>query len=458
MKFTILIADDEKNIREGLATSLELDGYNVISAENGEIALDLMKKNNIDLVITDLRMPRLTGEELLSHIVSSWPTIPVIVFTGHGSIETAVEAMRKGAFDFLTKPVNLDRLTLLVQRALSNRQMLMHQKDLEAELDRLRGKNDYFSMIGKSPQMKKVMDAIEQVAQTKASVLITGESGVGKELVANAIHSLSNRRTHPFIKTNCAALSESLLESELFGHEKGAYTGAISSRKGRFELADGGTIFLDEIGEINQSVQVKILRVLQEKSFERVGGEETINVDVRIISATNKNLNQEIKNGNFREDLFYRLNVVNIDVPPLRERREDILLLATSFMKEFVKENQKNIEGFDKEALLALYHYEWPGNIRELRNCVENCVVMSKGPVISIDDLPPSIKKKRDYKELVLEPGLTLEEVEKKYILSTLDKNKGNKSKSAIELGIGRKTLHRKLNEYGINSDEDSDN
>ena len=458
MKFTILIADDEKNIREGLATSLELDGYNVISAENGEIALDLMKKNNIDLVITDLRMPRLTGEELLSHIVSSWPTIPVIVFTGHGSIETAVEAMRKGAFDFLTKPVNLDRLTLLVQRALSNRQMLMHQKDLEAELDRLRGKNDYFSMIGKSPQMKKVMDAIEQVAQTKASVLITGESGVGKELVANAIHSLSNRRTHPFIKTNCAALSESLLESELFGHEKGAYTGAISSRKGRFELADGGTIFLDEIGEINQSVQVKILRVLQEKSFERVGGEETINVDVRIISATNKNLNQEIKNGNFREDLFYRLNVVNIDVPPLRERREDILLLATSFMKEFVKENQKNIEGFDKEALLALYHYEWPGNIRELRNCVENCVVMSKGPVISIDDLPPSIKKNRDYKELVLEPGLTLEEVEKKYILSTLDKNKGNKSKSAIELGIGRKTLHRKLNEYGINSDEDSDN
>ena len=452
MKFTILIADDEKNIREGLATSLELDGYNVITAENGELALDLMKKNNIDLVITDLRMPRLSGDELLSHIVSSWPTIPVIVFTGHGSIESAVEAMRHGAFDFLTKPVNLDRLTLLVQRALSNRQLLMHQKDLEAELDRLRGKNDYFSMVGKSPQMKRVMDAIEQVAQTKASVLITGESGVGKELVANAIHSLSNRKNAPFIKTNCAALSESLLESELFGHEKGAYTGAISSRKGRFELADGGTIFLDEIGEINQSVQVKILRVLQEKSFERVGGEETINVDVRIISATNKNLSQEIKKGTFREDLFYRLNVVNIDVPPLRERREDILLLATSFIKEFVKENQKNIEGFDKEALLALYHYDWPGNIRELRNCVENCVVMSKGPVITIDDLPPSLQKKSDYKELVLEPGLTLDEVEKKYILSTLDKNKGNKSKSAIELGIGRKTLHRKLNEYGIDT------
>ncbi|MEJ5188436.1 MAG: sigma-54 dependent transcriptional regulator, partial [Breznakiellaceae bacterium] len=347
MKFKLLVVDDEKNIREGLAEALQLDGHEVALAADGDEAYNRFQKGDIDLVITDLRMPGMSGEELLRRITSESPGLPVIVLTGHGTVENAVDAMRNGAYDFLTKPVNLDRLSLLVKRALQNRELFIQHHRLEEELERSR---DIATIIGKSPAMRKVYDTIRQVAPTKASVLITGESGVGKELVADAIHELSPRKGKPLVKVHCAALAATLLESELFGHEKGAFTGAVARKRGRFELAHEGTLFLDEIGEIDQNVQIKILRVLQEKKFERVGGEETIEVDVRIVAATNRDLKAEIEKGNFREDLYYRLNVVNIHVPPLRERKDDIPLLVAAFLREFARENNKNIEGIDNRA------------------------------------------------------------------------------------------------------------
>ncbi|MFW5718181.1 MAG: sigma-54-dependent transcriptional regulator, partial [Spirochaetota bacterium] len=351
MKFNVLVVDDEKNIRAGLGKAIELDGHNVLLAQDGQEALDLLEEEEIDLIIADLKMPRLSGEELLRRVVESYPTLPVIILTGHGTIETAVQAMRDGAYDFLTKPVNLDRLSLLVKRALSTRELALQHRALQDELDQ---KRQFANIIGKSVEMNRIFDVVRQVAPTRASVLITGESGVGKELIADAIHQLSNRREKPFVKVHCAALSESLLESELFGHEKGAFTGAVARKRGRFELAHMGSIFLDEIGEIEQSVQIKILRVLQEKTFERVGGEQTLEVDVRIISATNKDLKTEIERGTFREDLYYRLNVVNIHIPPLRERKEDIPLLVSAFIKEFATENGKPVEGIDPKARALL--------------------------------------------------------------------------------------------------------
>ncbi len=457
MKFNILIVDDEKNIREGLGASLEMDGYKIFLAENGKKGLDAVNREDIDLVITDLKMPELSGEELLKKITSANPNIPVIILTGHGSIETAVTAMRNGAFDFLTKPVNLDRLSLLVKRALSNRQLVLKHRELEDEVERLSKRQKFSAIIGKSAQMRKVLEVVEQVADTKASVLITGESGVGKELIADAIHNLSSRKNQRFIKVHCAALSENLLESELFGHEKGSFTGAIARKRGRFELADKGTIFLDEIGEINQSVQIKILRVLQEKKFERVGGEETLEVDVRILSATNKDLKNEIGKGTFREDLFYRLNVVNIHVPPLRERKEDISLLSAAFLNEFARDNGKKIDGIDPKAYRALYNYDWPGNIRELRNCIESSVVMCRGNIITLNDMPPSVAAGRDDEYIRISPGMSLEEAEKEIIRMTLIHAKGNKTKTAEILGIGRKTLHRKIKEFNLEGEKNTE-
>lgn len=446
MKFNVMVVDDEKNIREGLGKTLQLDGYNVILAADGEDAYQELKAGEIDLIIADLKMPRLSGEKLLTMVVAEYPTIPVIILTGHGTIEAAVTAMRNGAYDFLTKPINLDRFSLLVKRALSNRELVLQHRALQEELEK---RKQFPNIIGKSAQMKKIFEVVNQVAPTKASVLITGESGVGKELFADAIHYNSPRAGKPFIKVHCAALSETLLESELFGHEKGAFTGAIGKKKGRFELADGGTIFLDEIGEINQNIQIKILRVLQEKTFERVGGEETLKVDIRLISATNKDLMEEIKKGTFREDLYYRLNVVNIAIPPLRERKEDVSLLIAAFIKEFAKENDKNIEGIDPKAKSNLYNYSWPGNVRELRNCIESAVVMCKGNIITEEDLPSYIQADSDnYIKISL--GITLAEAEKEIIRNTLNYQKGNKTRTADLLGIGRKTLHRKLKEYGL--------
>ncbi len=420
MRYNVLVVDDEKNIREGIGKSLEMDGLNISLAEDGERAIQIINKDEVDLVISDLKMPKMSGEELLKKVSSSYPTLPVIILTGHGTIETAVNAMRDGAYDFLTKPVNLDRLSLLVKRALSSRQLILQHRALKKEVEKLENKEKFTRIIGKSTHMKKVLEIVEQVAATKATVLITGETGVGKELIADSLHSLSNKKNKPFIKVHCAALSESLLESELFGHEKGAFTGAIARKRGRFELANTGTIFLDEIGEINQSIQVKLLRVLQEKRFERVGGEETLQVDVRIISATNKNLKEEIKKGKFREDLFYRLNVVNIDIPPLRERKDDISLLTAFFIKDFSKENEKNIDGINPKALNAMFNYSWPGNIRELQNCIESSVVMCKGSVITIDDLPPSVRNESDKNYIRIDMGTTLYEAEKEIIRSTL--------------------------------------
>ncbi len=450
MKFNVLIVDDEKNIREGLGKALEMEGYNIFLAENGKKGLDMVHTKEMDLVIADLKMPELSGEELLKKVSSSFPTIPVIILTGHGTIESAVNAMRDGAYDFLTKPVNLDRLALLVKRALSNRHLILEHRALQDEVEKNRSRQKYTSIIGKSAKMKQVIDIIDQVAETKASVMITGESGVGKELIADSLHNLSDRKDKPFIKVHCAALAESLLESELFGHEKGSFTGAIGRKRGRFELAHTGTIFLDEIGEINPNVQIKILRVLQEKAFERVGGEETVHVDVRVVAATNKDLTKEIEAGNFREDLFYRLNVVNVHIPPLRERKEDIPLLAASFLKEFALENNRNVEGIDPKALHLLYSYSWPGNIRELRNSIESAVVLCKGHIITENDLPPAVRSGPDENHIKIQLGTSLSAAEKQIIQSTLAFQNGNKSKTAEVLGIGRKTLHRKIDEYQL--------
>jgi DNA-binding NtrC family response regulator len=447
MKFNILIIDDEKNIREGLAASLELEGYNPVLAKDGKEGLELISRGDIDLVITDLRMPQVSGAEVLAKVSSESPGLPVIVLTGHGSIDSAVDAMRNGAYDFLTKPLSLVRLKLIVKRALQNRELVLQHRSLQEELN---SKKSFESIIGKSSEMQKIFDMVRRVADSKASVLITGESGVGKELIANAVHNLSSRKDKSFIKVHCAALSETLLESELFGHEKGSFTGAVARKRGRFELAHGGSIFLDEIGEIDQNVQIKLLRVLQEKEFERVGGEETIQVDVRVIAATNKDLEKQISLGKFREDLFYRLNVVHLHIPPLRDRKDDIPLMVTQFLEEFARENGKTITGIDSRARSALYTYDWPGNIRQLRNCMESAVVMCQGTSISLDDLPPSVIQNTHSDTIQIPIGIPLSEAEKIIIQQNLAVQNGNKSKTADILEIGRKTLHRKLDEYSV--------
>ena len=444
MKFRLLIIDDEKNIREGLAAALQMDGYETVTAADGLEGLQRFEKGDIDLVITDLRMPGINGDELQQKINTEYPGLPVIVLTGHGTVENAVNSMRNGAYDFLTKPVNLDHLSMIVRRALDNHELALKHKNLVDEL----AKKDHFKpMTGTSSAMRQVFDTINRAASSKASILITGESGVGKELVANALHELSPRKDKPIIKVHCAAIPASIIESELFGHEKGSFTGAVSRRRGRFELANEGTLFLDEIGEIGQDIQIKLLRVLQEKKFERVGGEETIETDVRIIAATNKDLKVEIDKGLFREDLYFRLNVVHIQVPPLRERKEDIPILISTFLREFSRENGKNIEGFDEKARAAMYAYDWPGNVRELRNCVESAVVMTKENIISEADLPPTVKTHSEEGWIRIPLGTTIEQSEQIIIRDTLSFLKGNKSKTAEVLGIGRKTLHRKLAE-----------
>ncbi|MDA8408944.1 MAG: sigma-54 dependent transcriptional regulator [Treponema sp.] len=450
VRSTILVVDDEKNIREGLAEALGIEGYRVITAADGGEGLNAVEGGGVDLVITDLKMPKISGGELLRKITGRYPGLPVIVLTGHGTIEDAVQAMRAGAFDFLTKPVNLDHLSLLARRALETRELARKNRELEAEIEAQRRGS---SILGSSGGMRKVLDLVRRVAPTRASVLVTGESGVGKELVADALHNLSPRRDGPLIKVHCAALAESLLESELFGHEKGSFTGAAARKRGRFELADSGTLFLDEIGEINPTVQIKILRVLQERKFERVGGEETVEIDVRIVAATNRDLAKEVAEGRFREDLYYRLNVVNIEVPPLRERRDDIPLLAMAFLREFAEENRKGVEGFDARVRQALYAHSWPGNVRELRNCVESAVVMARGTIIGLDDLPPSLRGGGGERDIQVPLGSSLEEAEAILIRETLLAQGGNKSRTAEILGIGRKTLYQKIEEYGIETD-----
>jgi DNA-binding NtrC family response regulator len=451
MKFKILVADDEKGIREGIAESLETDGYDVVIAEDGEAAWKRYQHGDIDLAIIDLRMPKMNGDELLRRIKADSLGVPVMVLTGHGTVKDAVDTMRNGAWDYLTKPVDIDRLSILVKRALGNRARRLEHLHLEEELERRRLNN---FIIGTSEVIRNVFDTVERVAPSKASVLITGESGVGKELIADAIHRLSPRKDKPFIKVHCAALAESILESELFGHEKGAFTGAAARRRGKFELANEGTLFLDEIGEIDQNIQIKLLRVLQEKRFERVGGEETLEVDIRLVAATNRDLKAEIEKKNFREDLYYRLNVVTIFVPPLRERKDDIPLLINAFVRNFAEENSKLVEGIDEKARSCLFNYDWPGNVRELRNCIESAVVMCKGPLIGEEDLPPTIRNAAEDGWIRIPFGTTLDRAEEIIIRETLAAQKGNKSETAKVLNIGRKTLHRKLAEYESAADE----
>ena len=446
-RMTILVVDDEKNIREGLSKALSLAGYGTRMAATGREAVRVLEGEAVDLVISDLRMPGLSGEQLLRRVVSAHPNIPVIILTGHGTIETAVTLMDAGADYVLTKPVKLGRLESLVKRALLRRQLVLENLDLQREQQRRSSANQ---LVNKSPAMKKAFEVVEQVAPTRASVLITGESGVGKELVADAIHSLSPRRSEKFVKVHCAALTETLLESELFGHERGAFTGAVARRRGRFELADGGTIFLDEIGEISQNIQIKLLRILQERAFERVGGEETITADVRVVTATNRDLQEAIEHGTFREDLYYRLNVVHVHVPPLRERQADILLLAAGFLKEFAEENGKQLDAFEPSARSALRRYAWPGNVRELQNSIESAVVMARGSTIELRDLPPAVRSARDAPAVRIPLGSTLDHGEREMIRATLNHQHGNKSRTAETLGISRKTLHRKMREYQL--------
>lgn len=444
MKSVILIIDDEENIRNGLEANFEMEGYNVLTAKNGNEGLAIVDKNEVDCVITDLRMDGISGLDVVKSVVGKHPAIPVIVLTAHGSVDSAVEAMRAGAYDFLTKPLNLDALNAVVLRSLQVKQLQIEHKVLTERVRVLENSHGTPGnlIIGKSSAMNKVFTLIEKAAPTMATVLITGESGTGKELVANAIVNSSDRRDKPFIKVHCAALSNTLLESELFGHEKGAYTGADKKGLGRFERADGGTIFLDEIGEIESNTQVKLLRVLQEKTFERVGGSETITVNVRVIAATNRNLQEMVQNGTFREDLYYRLNVVNIAVPPLRDRQSDILLLIDNFLKKYSAGRNITIKSAAKAVLLK---YKWPGNIRELQNCIESACVLCNDNTITKDDLPPQIITADTSDFVAIPKGLTLNEVEKIYINSTLTDCTGNKSAAAKILGIERKTLNSKI-------------
>ena len=443
----ILTIDDEENIRNGLADNFELEGYEVKQAANGADGLALIAKGGIDLVITDLRMDGISGMEVVKKVTTDFPGIPIIVLTGHGSIGDATDALKAGAFDFLTKPLDLDHLNQIVKNALQGKLLAEQNRALKEQLLKTQSPDE---MIGKSDSLARVRQMISKAAPTRASVLITGESGVGKELVAHAIHTQSERADKPFVSVHCAALSETLIESELFGYEKGAFTGAEAIHKGRFELANGGTIFLDEVGEINLATQVKLLRVLQEHKFERVGGEESIEVDVRVVAATNRNLEDEVKAGRFREDLYYRLNVVRIEMPALRERMDDIPLLMHAFLREFNIENKKNIKGFDKAAKSAMIKYSWPGNIRELKNAVESAVVMCTGDEIKLEDLPRALKAQGEEKVILIPVGITMDEAEKIIIQENLAANKGNKSRTADILGIGRKTLHRKLEELNI--------
>ncbi len=438
---TILLIDDHEATRETITEVLEDADLEVHAAENAAGAYALLEGRDYDLVLTDLKLPDGSGLEILQRAKSLYPSTPVVMITGHGSIENAVEATRHGAYEYLTKPVDLNRLRVIVQNAL-------HLVTLERKIERA-GALD--AIVGQSPQVQQVKQVVRQVAQSDATVLVQGESGTGKELVANAVQAHSSRREGPYVKVNVAALSRELIESELFGHEKGAFSGAIRQRKGRFEMADGGTLFLDEIGEMPLETQVKLLRVLQESEFERVGGMETIPVDIRLIVATNSDLRQKVKAGAFREDLFFRVNVVRIVVPPLSERAQDVPLLADHFLRKFSARYGREME-FAPETTAALAAYDWPGNVRELENAVESAVVRTPGRVIQPTELPEEVGGRapgRTATAAGFPPGLSMAEVEKRYILAELERLGGNKTRAARSLEIGLKTLYRKLESYG---------
>lgn len=445
-KPSILIADDERGSRETLAKFLRMD-YEVTTADDGRIAINLLDRRNYDIVLTDIRMPEAGGFEVLKKTLSLTEPPPCILFTAYGSIDVAVDAMRQGAFDFVTKPVDFDQLELRLKRALENRRITQENRELKRKLQDTRKAPP---ILGESAAIRQIIETIRQVAATRASVMIEGESGTGKELVARALHENSGRAGE-FIAVHCAALPESLFESELFGHEAGAFTGAIERRKGRFELASGGTLFLDEIGEIPLPTQVKLLRVLETRTFERVGGTETLSADVRIVTATNRNLEQMVSEGTFREDLYYRLNVVKIHVPPLRERPDDIPILVNAFLKQFAEENSRRNLSISDDAMKVLCKAYWHGNIRELRNCVENMVVLCRNDVIGVENIPSSVQVKGGGSPVSAMPEtFNIGDNERALIEGALKHNHGNCSHAAEELGISRRTLQRRLKFYQI--------
>lgn len=443
---TILVVDDEQVHRYMLCSMFKEWGWKCVEADDGKVAVDAVAKHQYDAVLMDVRMARMDGMEAFSRIHAMNPALPVIIMTAYSSVDAAVEAIKHGAYDYLTKPLDFDRLRLTLERAVDKKEV--EEKKQERKKSKPVEPKKKSSIIGVSPPMQELQEMISYVAPTEATVLITGESGTGKELVAAELHVNSERKEGPFIRVNCAALAESLLESELFGHEKGAFTGADRERDGKFVQAAGGTLFLDEIGETSQAMQVKMLRVLQEQELQRVGGEETIFTDARIIAATNRDLEEEVRKGNFREDLYYRLNVVTVHVPPLRERGEDVSLLVQFFVEKFAVKNRREVTGITPECMQLLASYQWPGNVRELENAIERGVILMRGEQLTEKSLPLSIQKQGAESKVAAVQGASLEEVEKQQILKTLEETGGNKSEAARRLGITRKTLQNKLQKY----------
>ena len=445
---TILVVDDEAIAREGLRMTLADEGYRLLEAESAVAALNLLRTTPADLVLSDLRMPGLDGLEFLRNLRELHPDLLVVIITGFASVESAIAAMKEGAFDYLTKPYNLDAVRLTVRRALAQRRLQAENRALKEELAASRGAA---RILGHSPPMQQIMALVEQVAGSRSSVLITGESGTGKELVARALHYRSPRAEKAFVSLNCSSLAETLLENELFGHEKGAFTDARERKTGLFEAAAGGTIFLDEVGDIPMAMQPKLLRVLQEREVLRVGGTAPVKVDFRLVTATNRDLQAAIGEGRFRQDLFYRLNVISLAMPPLRERAEDIPELARHFLERFCRDEKKEIHGFTDEAMRLLAQYAWPGNVRQLENVVERVVILDRRGSIDAADLPPELTAGPDSE---LGDLVSLAEHEKRHILRVLEAVAGNRSKAARILGLDRSSLWRKLKEYGVPAGE----
>ena len=446
---TILVVDDDYAHRLMLKKLLGGWGYAVLEADDGAVAIEAVRQKSFDLILMDIRMLNVSGIEALEQIRIINPVVPVIIMTAYASVETAVNAMKKGAYDYLTKPLDFDELKIVIARATEHNRLKLENENLKIRLER---QFDRQNIIGRSLPMSRLLETVAQVAPTEATVLITGESGTGKEIIANAIHYNSPRKQASFVKINCAALTETLLESELFGHEKGAFTGAERRREGKFVQAHGGTLFLDEVSEMSRAMQVKLLRVLQEREVTRVGGSELLKIDVRVIAASNKDLKDEIQKGNFREDLFYRLNVVSLNVPPLRERREDIPLMAQHFLDVFAGRNHKAIRGFTPRALEKIIAYHWPGIIRELMNAVERAVILARADVLDEEEIALIMEDRGGKEDITVPerslPNLSLEDIEKQSILEMLKNCGGNKSETARRLGITRKTLRTKLQKY----------
>ncbi len=453
---TLLVADDDPGLRESLERTLTREGYRVVLASDGRAALERVQAGGVDLIVTDLKMPGLTGLELLRAAKAIMPDVDVILLTAFGTVEEAVKAMKDGAYDFLTKPFRREQLIKLIDKALERRDLIEQNRALKKQLEDLRAKGQ---MIGASPSWRRMLTLVEQTADSSATILIQGESGTGKELVARTIHERSARRNGPFVAVNCAALPETLLESELFGYEKGAFTGAAGRKEGRFELAHGGTLFLDEVGDLSLVTQPKILRVLQEGEFERLGGTRTLQVDVRIVAATNQDVAEMVKEKRFREDLYYRLNVITVRVPPLRERPEDIRVLAQHYLRVYGAKNGRKLEGFTGEAIDRLEAYAWPGNVRELENLIERSVLLARKDRIDAEDLPEEVMGvKRPPRDAILELiGTPLADIEQRLLDETLRITGGNKTQAAKLLGIDVRTVARKLERRGDDLAEGSE-